>query len=80
MLDAAIVRRENGSMSEQPKKYRTWVAGLCLGLGIALGNGAGGALGIESRPLRIVVGAVAGGLIALIAIMVIKALKLDEKK
>lgn len=76
----ATVRRENGSMSEQPKKYRTWITGLCLGLGIAFGNGAGGALGLESRPLRIVVGAVAGGLMALIVILVIKALKLDEKK
>jgi hypothetical protein len=67
-------------MADQPKKYRTWLTGLCLGLGIAFGNGAGGALGIESRPLRILVGAVAGGLMALVVILVIKALKLDEKK
>jgi hypothetical protein len=67
-------------MADQPKKYRTWLTGLCLGLGIAFGNGSGGALGIESRPLRILVGAVVGGLVAALAILVIKALKLDEKK
>lgn len=78
-LDSSRSVMKNESMASEKKDYRTLIVGGSIGIGVAISNGlASGS--IESRPLRILIGAAIGGAIALIAILIMNAVKGGDKK